>query len=145
MFWTSIGKICKSGFCKVYFSRDELFCGNWLFLLLRSVDTLHFQIQNLEFSYPCRALFKSVNKPDHSSPLKTLSPATTEKDEILLAAKTKKEKIYLFTTFTVPVFRKSLNQNKVDYLQKATSGLRRIVLPLILFIDELSVYAALVV
>ena len=45
----------------------------------------------------------------------------------------------------MPVFWKSLYQNKVDYLQKPISGLGRIVLPLIFLMDELSVHVALVV
>ena len=40
------GKICKARFCKVYFSWNKLLCGNWLFLFLRNIDTLFFQIQS---------------------------------------------------------------------------------------------------
>ena len=67
------------------------------------------------------------------------------KSPLVLTGSTSEErKIYLFTTLILPVFRKSLYQNKMDYLQKPISGLGRIVLPLIFFMDELSVHAALV-
>ena len=63
------------------------------------------------------------------------------KSSVALTSSISKERKNLCTTLTVPVFWKSLDQN--NYLQKPISGLGRTVLPLIIFMDKLSVYAAL--
>ena len=45
-------KICKARFCKVYFSWNKLICGNWLFLFLRNIDALIFQVAKVSIPIP---------------------------------------------------------------------------------------------
>ena len=117
--------------------------------LVVSTEHTHLLLSTRTKGACCRVLFKNVKKPAHFNPLKTPRPASTGNYEIThspgLQHQRSKKKIYLFTTLTVPVFGKSLYQNKVDNLQKPISGLGRIVFPLIFFMNEFPVHAAQVV